>query len=106
MAKQVVAIQKKRMTRKRLLVIGTLTSIVLAFVLFSSHGLLSRMRISSEANGLRSTQTQLRHEEDSLRREIKKLQSDTLEIERLARERYGYVRPGEKVFLIRRKDSK
>lgn len=38
--------------------------------------------------------------EDSLRSVIKSLESDTTIIERLARERYGYVRPGEQVFII------
>jgi len=103
MAKQVVANQKRLMTRKRLLVIGTLSTILLAFVLFSSHGILSRFRISSDASSLRDAKTELRHEEDSLRNEIERLKNDTLEIERLARERYGYVKPGEKVYLIKRR---
>jgi cell division protein FtsB len=38
---------------------------------------------------------------DSLRSVIRILETDTTEIERLARERYGYVREGEEVFVIK-----
>jgi cell division protein FtsB len=44
----------------------------------------------------------MRRVEDSLRAAIRHLETDTTEIERLARERYGYVREGEEVFIIKR----
>lgn len=102
MAKELPASQKKLMTRKRVIVITILTAAILAFVMFSSHGILSRLKIASDAAQLRTTLSKMKDEEDSLRAEIVKLQNDTLEIERLARERYGYVRLGEKVFVIKR----
>lgn len=105
MAKEMPVSQKKLMTRKRVIVIGILTAAILAFLLFSSHGILSRVGIASDAAQLRSTLSEMKHEEDSLRADIIKLQYDTLEIERLARERYGYVRPGEKVFVIKREQE-
>jgi cell division protein FtsB len=105
MAKELPASQKKLMTRKRVIVIGILTAVILAFVIFSSHGILSRLTIAADAAQLRSTLSNMKREEDSLRAEIVKLQNDTLEIERLARERYGYVRLGEKVFVIKREQK-
>lgn len=105
MAKELPVSQKKLMTRKRLIVIGILTAAILAFVIFSSHGILSRVGIASDAAQLRQTLSKMKHEEDSLRADIIKLQYDTLEIERLARERYGYVRLGEKVFVIKREQE-
>jgi len=102
MAKPSVASQKRLMTRKRLIVIGVLTATIVVFVLFSSHGLLSRWRLTSERSDLQTEIEQLRAREDSLRSVISALQTDTLQIERLARERYGYIRPGERVYIIKR----
>ena len=52
MARPSVATQKRLMTRKRLIVIGLLTATIIAFVLFSSHGLLSRWRLSDQRSDL------------------------------------------------------
>jgi cell division protein FtsB len=104
MARQNIATAKKVMTRKRLLVIGVLTALILAFVLFSSHGLISRWELTSERSALRDEIQALKGQEDSLRHLIQQLEHDTIEIERLARERYGYHRPGEKVYIIKNED--
>ena len=104
MARPSLVNQKKVMTRKRLLIIGVLSAIVIAFVMFSSHGLMSRWRLTAERENLNSEIGYLRLQEDSLRSLINRLEHDTIEIERLARERYGYIRPGEKVYLIRQRD--
>jgi cell division protein FtsB len=102
MARPSVATQKRLMTRKRLLVIGILSATIIVFVLFSSHGLLSRWRLTGERNDLVEDIDRLRASEDSLRTMIVNLKDDTLQIERLARERYGYIRPGERVYIIKR----
>lgn len=100
--KPTLALQKKVMTRKRLIITAVFTGAIVLFVLFSSHGLLSRWRISSDHENLERQLVSLKRTEDSLRILIKDLETDTLEIERLARERYGYIRPGERIYLIRR----
>lgn len=97
-----VAVQKRVMTRKRLLVIGLLSSVVLAFVLLAPYGVLTRLRLETEHAALVAQVADARHTADSTRAIVKKLQNDTLEIERLARERYGYIRPGEEVYIIKR----
>lgn len=89
------------MTRKRLAVIGGLVAAVLAFVLFSSHGLIARWSLTGKASSLNDEITHLQHLEDSLRTVIHQLKTDTVLIERLARERYGYARKGEQVFIIK-----
>ncbi|GMV53489.1 MAG: hypothetical protein AMXMBFR68_12810 [Ignavibacteria bacterium] len=88
------------MTRRMLVVISISVAIILVFVFFSSHGLLTRWRLSSTREMLIEQRGSLLGTEDSLRSVIKSLESDTTIIERLARERYGYVRPGEQVFII------
>jgi len=102
MASSTVAIQQQRLTRKRLIVIGTLTAIVAAFVLFSNYGVIARYRHESTVTTLRNQLRVLRATEDSLRSVIHILETDTVELERLARERFGYIRPGEEVFIIKR----
>ncbi|MDZ4744904.1 MAG: septum formation initiator family protein [bacterium] len=97
-----VAVQKKLMTRKRLLVIALLSGVVVVFVLLSPYGILTRLRLESEHTALQHQVAEARHIADSTRAVVKRLQNDTLEIERLARERYGYIRPGEEVYIIRR----
>lgn len=96
-----VALQKRLMTRKRLVVISILAALVAAFVLFSSHGLLARWSLSAQQSTLHAEITHLRQLEDSLRTVIHQLKTDTLLIERLARERYGYVRKGEQIYIIK-----
>lgn len=96
------AAQQRIMTRKRLITIVGLTLAVLAFILFSNYGVVTRLSLMSETSELEGHVNELRSTSDSLRRQIKILESDSTEIERLARERYGYVRPNEEVFIISR----
>lgn len=97
-----VQIQKMVMTRKRILVIGAMTLAVISFVLFSPYGIATRLRLIGEVSALHTTTGHMRNIEDSLRRTVTWLQTDSTQIERLARERYGFIRPGEEVFIIKR----
>lgn len=89
------------MTRKRLVLIIALTVIVAVFVLFSQYGVVTRVGLTSDTTDLSAMLQEQHAVSDSLRTVIRKLETDTTEIERLARERYGYVRPGEEVFVIK-----
>lgn len=101
MAKAAPNVEIKRgMTRQRLFTITGLTLVVVAFVLFSNYGIVTRLSLMSEADQLEQTMTALKATSDSLRRQVRILESDSTEIERLARERYGYIRPNEEVFII------
>jgi cell division protein FtsB len=95
-------LQKSLMTRKRLITIVLLSAGVLAFALFSNYGLMTRLTLMSETQELEGHLGLLRSTSDSLRRQIRILETDSTEIERLARERYGYIRPNEEVFIINR----
>jgi len=75
----------------------------LNFIVFSDHGVLKRIKLESQKKEL-SQKIELEYKyKDSLNKVIKKLQNDTLEIERIAREKYGMVKPGEEVFIIKQK---
>lgn len=92
--------QQQTMTRKRLVLVVVLTIIVAGFVLFSQHGVITRLGLTSDTTDLSSQLILQRDISDSLRTVIRVLETDTTEIERLARERYGYVRDGEEVYVI------
>jgi len=93
--------QKRFMTRKRLVLIVTLSIAVALFVLLSPYGVIKRWQLTSDTTILSTELYNQRVVSDSLRNVIRSLESDTTEIERLARERYGYVREGEDVYVIK-----
>jgi len=105
MAKTNIANERRGMTRRTLLIIGTLTAAIVAFVLFSTYGVITRIQMTAEGSALETEINELRRTEDSLRTVIKTLEHDTIAIERLARERYGYVRSGEQVFIIEKDEE-
>ncbi len=74
--------------------------VVLLVLLFSRYGVLTRWRVESQYQEVRSRYERLRWQADSLQRRIERLRSDERELERLAREQYGMARPGETVYVI------
>lgn len=73
---------------------------VIGFILFTKYGVFEGWRLDKEKANIESeirTQTFMR---DSLRLIIKRLNKDDREIERLARERYGMIKPGEEVLFV------
>lgn len=70
------------------------------FVLFSKRGIIARVGLEMEKQAMQAEIAQVRQQQDSLRIVIQRLQSDTTLIEKLAREKYGMVRPGETVYRI------
>ena len=73
---------------------------VLAIFTFGNRGLIKRVELERQASELHMALYRDRAAGDSLRLEIKKLQRDTSAVERLARERYGMVRPGETIYKV------
>jgi len=100
-----VSTQQRRMTRKRVVIIGILTGVVVLFVLFSPYGVVTRWSLERDLQRMHEQQATIAATGDSLRRVIHTLTTDTLEIERIAREQYGYVRDGEEVYLIDRNST-
>ncbi len=94
----------KGQIRRRLLLSLLLVAPVLGFVTFSSYGLLTRIELEMEYARI---EQDIRHEgerRDSLLLWNKRLRSDTLLIEKMAREDYGMIKPGETVYVLERPD--
>ncbi len=86
-------------TRKQVLFIVALLTFI-GLVLFSDYGLLNTVKLQNERLEIRRKQKEELIVTDSLKRHIKRLRYDTLYIERVAREKFGLVKPGEKIFVV------
>lgn len=84
----------------RLLTYIIFSIFILLFFIFSDFGLLKRIELNSEKNKLLIIKQKETFTRDSLLSEKKRLESDFQEIERIAREYYGYIAPGETVYIF------
>ena len=94
-----VFFREKRKTILRI-IIG---AVVLFFMLFSDYGFLTTAGLLFKINGLENKIEKESHKQDSLLLWRNTLINDSLEIERIAREHYGLIKPGEKVYFIIKK---
>jgi cell division protein FtsB len=89
------------MTPRRKLTLGLLAALpVLAIFTFGNRGILKRLELEMEYTSLYNQLYSDRAAGDSLKREIVRMKNDTVAIERLARERFGMVRPGESIYRV------
>lgn len=85
--------------KKRIIIIIVALSIIL-IALFTDYGLIKRVKLEKQKKELSNRIINEKNIRDSLARQIEKLQIDTLEIERIAREFYGMTRPGEQIYYL------
>lgn len=90
----------------KLIITLLLLALVLGFLLFSNYGLYTRLKLQNQKIELRQNIKVEEKTHDSLKHEIYELKNDDIEIERVAREKYGMIKPGEKIFLIEQKKEK
>lgn len=73
---------------------------LLSFAVFGNKGLLQRLKLESEKKDL---ETQLENEikkTKELKTEIEELKSSDIKLEKVAREKYGMTKEGEKIYKI------
>jgi cell division protein FtsB len=73
---------------------------VLTMFVFSNNGLLKRMKLENEKKELEKKISIEQKKADSLEKKIKEIQTSDQEIERIAREKYGMTKEGEKIYRI------
>jgi len=95
----------KNPIKRHLIVGGVIISIVLVFYLFTDYGIISKYNYIIKRDNLKEKSEKLITEIDSIKTLTKQLHADTLEIERLAREKYGMIKPGEKVLFIKQSND-
>ena len=93
---QVVATQKQ-FIRGVILLLGI--TLLIIFV-FGDHGLLQLYKMKRERATVQAHIVQLRKEREKVTAEKNRLENDLQYIEKLARERYRMVKPGEKVYKV------
>jgi cell division protein FtsB len=84
---------------RRFLLFVLLAAVVYAFVL-GDGGVIRIAMLQHERGGLDRRIRELDHNASVLETEIARLDSDPFYIEKTGRERYGYIKPGEKVYRI------
>ncbi len=68
---------------------------------FNEQGFYTKYKLNKKLSDLEIQIDRLRKLNDSLAVENELLQKSLFKIEKVARERYGLIKPGEKVFKIR-----
>ena len=103
--KQQVAATQKQFIRG---IIFLLCVTLLIIFIFGDHGLLQLYKLERERAKVQAQIAQLRKERERVMVEKNRLENDIQYLEKLARERYRMVKPGEKVFRVvdRRKVTK
>ncbi len=90
---------------KKLILWSAAILVAAGFLVFSNQGLLKRLNISLENDKITEKINRQKEIKDSLENRIELLKTDLTEIERIARESYGMIKPGEKVFFIEKKKN-
>tara|TARA_Y100000591_G_C21816539_1_gene691055 strand:+ start:570 stop:908 length:339 start_codon:yes stop_codon:yes gene_type:complete len=67
---------------------------------FGDHGLLKLYKIKNERKIIQKKISELREEKENLKIKKNKMENDLKYIEKIAREKYKMVKPGEKIFKV------
>jgi cell division protein FtsB len=86
---------------RQYLIIGGVIMAALAYFTFSNIGLLKRFKLEKRKIQLQEFIVREMKIQDSLKQAINLLKYDSTEIERIAREKYGMAKAGEKVYIIK-----
>ncbi len=74
-------------------------SLAIIFI-FGDHGLLKLYKIKDERRVIQKKIAELREEKEKLKSQKNKIENDLGYIEKIAREKYKMVKPGEKIFKV------
>ncbi len=80
-------------------------AIVLVYGVFGNHGIIQRWRLQHEKAELERKIREANEETKQLQLQSKELDSSKKAIEKVARERYGMAREGEKVYKATGKEN-
>ena len=74
--------------------------VILLYVLFNNQGVLQRVRLEREKKEMLQKIGKAEQEQKQLQDQSKALDGDKKAVEKVAREKYGMVREGEKVYRV------
>lgn len=86
---------------KRKIILGIVFfCLVIILILFSEFGLLKKYSINSELSEKIELLEEALRVSDSLEYEINRMKNDSIQIEKIAREKYGMIKKGEEVIIL------
>jgi cell division protein FtsB len=91
--------------KKKLILVISVLAFIFGFILFSPYGVIKSIKLASEKKANYEKLKHFINENDSLRKKIKEMYTDKLEIERIAREKYGMIKKGEKMYIKKYNDD-
>ena len=95
----------KKLLRNRTALVLILASLCLGgYFVFGTHGILQRIRLQEQKKELERKIREADEETKSLQSQSKSLENDHKAVEKVARERYGMARKGEKVYKVNKED--
>lgn len=94
---------KKNKQNTRLWSVGFIIGIF--FLLFNETGFIKWFKLTNNKQKITETNTKLLNQQIKLKDEINKLEKDEDYLEKIARERFMFVKKGEKVFRVIDKKS-
>ena len=94
------ATAKKLLKNKKLLIACGIALLLGSYVIFGNRGILQRFRLQQQKAELEVKIKQAEEETKNLQSQSKALDGDKKAIEKVAREKYGMVREGEKVYKV------
>lgn len=88
-------------SKKRKILYLLIIALMLYFLIFDNYGLIKRFSLENQNEEKRAMIYNEIKLKDSLNKEIFLMEYDTNEIEKIAREKYGMVKPNEKVIILK-----
>ena len=96
-------VRNKKQRKKNNLKIYLLATIIvfgIISLIFIDFGIVKLASLKSKKNKLHTSINQLLQQQTTIKEEIHKLTYDTSYVEKIAREKFMMVKPGEKVFKV------
>lgn len=94
------ATAKKLLKNRKLMIACGVALLLGSYVVFGNRGIMQRFRLQQQKAELEVKIKQAEEETKALQSQSKALDGDKKAIEKVARERYGMVREGEKVYKV------
>ena len=91
---------KKLLKNKKLMIACGVALLLGSYVVFGNRGIIQRIRLQQQKADLEVKIRKAEEETKSLQSQSKALDGDKKAIEKVAREKYGMVREGEKVYKV------
>ena len=90
----------RRLQRPAVIIAGAIAAVAIGGALLGDHGIPAFLKLRTERQALEADVESLKNREASLAADIEALASDPETVERVARERYRWHKPGETVIEV------